>query len=45
MKAMKTSKIHVHGENCKCEGCTGEKKEGKGCCESKAKADKKPEKM
>ena len=45
MKAMKISKTHVHDENCKCDGCTAEKKEGKDCCGSKAKTDKKPEKM
>ncbi|MFX0139522.1 MAG: YHS domain-containing protein [Candidatus Hodarchaeota archaeon] len=45
MKAMKTSKAHIHDENCKCEGCTGEKKEGKECCASKAKAAKKPSKI
>lgn len=43
MKAMKTA--HQHDENCKCEGCTGDKKEGKECCGNKAKADRKPEKM
>ena len=43
MKAMKTA--HQHDENCKCDGCTGEKKEGKACCGSKTKSDKKPEKM
>lgn len=43
MKAMKTA--HQHGENCKCKGCTGEKKEGKECCGGKAKTDRQPEKM
>ena len=45
MKAMKTSKAHDHDENCKCEGCTDEKKEGKECCGSKTKTAKKPGKI
>ena len=45
IKTMETSKVHVHGENSNCDGCAVEKKEGKDCCGSKAKADKKPEKM
>lgn len=43
VKAMKTA--HQHDENCKCDDCIGEKKEGKDCCGSKTKTDKKPEKM
>jgi len=45
MKAMKTSKAHVHDENCRCEGCTVEKMEGKECCSSKTRAAKKPDKI
>jgi len=45
MKAMKTSKTHVHGENCKCDNCSGEKNEGKECCGNKAKSAKKPSKI
>jgi len=46
MKAMKTAKAHVHGEDCTGEGCTsGEKTEGKECCGSKTKAEKKPDKI
>jgi YHS domain-containing protein len=45
MKAMETSKVHVHGENDKCDGCATDVKEVKDCCGSKAKTDKKPEKM
>lgn len=43
MKTMKTA--HQHDENCKCEGCTGEKKEGKECCGSKTKTTQKPDKI
>jgi|GEM_PF-477101 len=45
IKAMKTSKAHVHDENCNCEGCTGEKMEGKDCCGSKTRTTKKSDKI
>ncbi len=48
MKAMKTSKAHVHDEHCKCDGCTGEKETKtdakKECCGSKTKSTNKVEK-
>lgn len=43
MKAMKTLK--AHDENCKGEGCTGEKMEGKDCGGSKTKTTKKSDKI
>jgi YHS domain-containing protein len=45
MKAMETSKVHVHDENDKCAGCATATREVKDCCGSKAKSTTKPEKM